>query len=374
MRYSALTLLFLAGTAVAAEPDPYATKPNGPVEVLLRAATFGEPDADAAIERWLVAHPQAKPEDRARLFERLCTDYGALGRNALRAPACKADKEDSGLSGVLRNEPDVRGSGSARVPLILNSHGSRSVEVVANGVAAPWYFDTGAEVSVISQTLADRIGVRRLEGSFKVGTTTAPVHGAMGIVPLLQIGGARVENLPVLILPDAQLTIGPMPTIPAILGLPAMVALGRIAWIDHGATLLLGDAAPAVPNGTRIHWHEEGLGIPISAHGKTLAAFFDSGANHTGLRAQGHALLDAPTEASAVEKTVRTGGAGGIVESKQQEYPRVPLSVAGTPLTFVDVNMKESDQRSAAQVGDDLIAQLSVLAIDFRSMRIAAKP
>jgi hypothetical protein len=374
--------LAAVAAATAKAPDPYALPPHGEIETMARAGQFGEPGADARIERWLVTHSTAPRADRLRLAHRLCEDYGAMNWAGSRAKACSLErsldpggKEDIGTALLLRDQPPLRARGSARVPLTLNGVGSRSATVTAGGVSALWFVDSGAQISVVSQSLATRIGVRMLDGKVEVGTTTAPVHGGVGIVDVLRIGDATVENVPVLVLPDAQLTIANLPPIPAILGLPAMVAFRRVAWLDHGKTLALGDMAPTAPaDAPKIYWHEDGVGIPLSGVTSVRGAHFDSGANVSYLYAAGHALLDGAGEASAVERTVRTGGAGGVIERKRKEYPQLSFAIGGAPIVLKHVAIHEEDVEGAARLGDDVLAQLSVLALDFDAMKAITTP
>jgi hypothetical protein len=381
----ALPVLMAASNAsLPPLPDPYATPSKGTVDTLLRRSQFGEPGADTAIERWLAANPRAPKADRAQLWHRLCSDDGLFGRYAAALEACtnetavapkgEAD-DDVAMASLLNGLPPVRATGSTLVPLIANKLGSRSASIIANGFALPWFVDSGAEVSVVSQSVADRIKVRMLAGTVKVGTTTAAVRGKMGVVDKLTIGDATVEHLPVIVLPDAQLTIADLPTIPAILGLPALVAFHRVAWIDGAQELALGDAAPAVPAGApRLYWHEEGVGVPISTVRGTRGAHFDSGANASYLRAAGHALLTRRLERSAVTHERRLGGAGGVVRSRQKVLPTLTIKLAGAPVTLSDVSIAEQDKEGAARIGDDAIRQLGALTLDFDAMRVAAKP
>lgn len=381
----AVTILLAASDpSLPPLPDPYAAPPKGTVDTLLRASQFGEPGADAAIQRWLAANPDAAKGDRAQMWHRLCSDDGVRGWYEAALAACSAEAtvapkgeadDDIAMAKALQGLPPVRAIGSAKVPLVANKLGSRSASVTVNGFALPWFIDSGAEVSVVSQSVADRIAVRMLPGSVQVGTTTAPVKGQMGVIDTLTIGGATVENLPVLVLPDAQLTIADLPTIPAILGLPALVAFERVAWLDGGQALALGDAAPAVPaDAPRLYWHEEGVGVPISTARGTRGAHLDTGANASYLRGLGRALLTRAQQRSAVAHDRRIGGAGGIVKSRQKVVAKLTLKLAGAPVTLTDVSIADQDKESAARIGDDAIAQLASLTLDFETMRVAAVP
>lgn len=374
--------LILAATAtVAGESDPLAGPPQGEIDTLIQAAEFGSPGADAAIEAWLRTHQHEKPVVQVRLYRRLCADRNVHGDYAAATLACSkavalgADEAQTLANNKkLRNTPALRAIGSAKVELTPNRLGSRDASVTVNGVSAPWLVDTGAQITVVSQSLADRIKVRTFEGGINVGSTTATVHGGLGMIDVLRLGPAAVENVPVLVLPDAQLKIGDLPQIQAILGLPVMVAFRRVEWVNAGHTWLLGDEAQSAPAGSpRLYWHEEGVGIPVSTARGMRGAHLDTGANESYLRAPAHALIEPADEAAAVTHKGRRGGAGGVVDTEEKEYPALNLNVAGAPLAFKNMSINEQDHQGAARLGDDVIRQLSMLILDFEHMRVAAR-
>jgi predicted aspartyl protease len=379
------TLALLVVQAALPQPDVYAPPPKaGTAERLAYDAQLGGAAEDAAIETWLAAHADAPAAQRAMLFHRLCNDYGVTLGGEKRVTACAEanklapdgeDASDEKIAEAFRAAPPIRAQGGATIPTIANPLGSKSANVTINGVTLPWFMDTGAEISVVTETTAAKLGVRVLPGSSDVGTSTNNrVTGKLGLIAKATIGGATIEHLPVLILPDAMLKLGKDFTIPGILGLPAFAALGRIAWLDGGEQLALGTAAP-LPKGktVRVYWHEDGLGIPITTPLGTAAAQFDSGADATALRRPGLALLTKDQLASSAERNATIGGAGGFVTTKVRVLPQLDYTIDDVPLQALKVNIEANDS-SAARVGSDMIAQLKLLTIDFATMTLQAVP
>ncbi|WP_084238726.1 retropepsin-like aspartic protease [Sphingomonas asaccharolytica] len=376
--------LLLAQTALP-QPNVYAPPPKaGTAERLAYDAQLGGAAEDAAIEAWLAVHADAPAALRAMLFHRLCNDYGVTLGGEKRVTACAEanklapdgeDASDEKIAEAFRAAPPIRAHGGATVATIANPLGSKSANVTVNGITLPWFMDTGAEISVVTESTAAKLGVRVLPGSSDVGTSTSNrVTGKLGVIDKATIGAATVENLPVLILPDAMLKLGKDYTIPAIFGLPAFAALGRIAWLDGGARLALGSAAP-MPKGktVRVYWHEDGLGIPITTAVGTMGAQFDSGADSTDLRKPGLALLTTDQIASATERNTTVGGAGGFVTTKVRVLPRLDYSIGDIPLTAFKVDIDDSED-GAGRIGSDMIAQLKLLTIDFATMTLQASP
>jgi predicted aspartyl protease len=377
-------LLLLAATVVALpQPDPYAPPPRaGTPERLAYDAELGGAAEDTAIEAWLAKHPDALAATRAMLWHRLCNDYGVRVGGERHIAACRNsfeltgdDKDDLDTALPFRAEPPTTAEGHAIVPLIVNPLGSRSADVTVNGVTLPWFIDTGAEITSLPETTAKRIGVRMMTGSANMGTSIGKdVNGRLGVIDTATIGGVTFRHIQVMVLPDAVLTFANGYLLPGIFGLPAIAATGRIAWLDGGTRLALGSAAPA-PTGTtdRAYWHEAGLGVPLRTTIGMAGAQFDSGADGTALRRPGMKLLTPAKTASITTRDGMVGGAGGYVRVKLRLLPELGYTLAGVPLRSLKVSIEDNDD-SAGRVGGDILTQLKLLTIDFRTMTLGAEP
>ncbi|MBV9883706.1 MAG: retroviral-like aspartic protease family protein [Sphingomonadaceae bacterium] len=394
MRFPIFLAVLLAGlsggSVEGAEINPYGPAPApGSPQALERAAMFGTPGAEAAIQLWLDANPAAPAELRRLLYHRLCELFGVRSWHALRARACQAGQalssehrtgdDDAGMAGALTETLPIRATGSATIALETNFLGSRSGPVTVNGVTLDWFIDTGAEVSVLPQSNADRLGVRYVGSGINVGTTTADVVGRVGVIDVLRIGDAIVQSVPVLVLPDERLSLalgpdGPRRMIPGILSLPVFAAFGRMAWLDGGARLALGEDAPRIrPASAPIYWHDDGLGVPFATARGLFGAHFDSGATHSYLYREGGALLRPAVRAAAIRREVHTAGAGGTIAEQLEELPRFVATIGGARVTLGRVPIQES-QEKVARFGDDVIRRLRLLVFDFARMRMSAVP
>lgn len=390
-KYAAAGLVLLAVTsdrAIAADPyGPLALA--GSVEQMDLDAMRGVPGADSAIRAWLTHHPDAPEAERRRLNHRLCELFGIRSWHAARLGACaaagtsSAGDDDNGIARALAETPPIRATGTVDIALEDNFLGSRAAAVTVRDITLSWFIDTGAEISVLPQSNADRLGVRYLGGNVSVGTTTADVAGRIGVIDVMRIGAATVENVPVLVLPDSRLTVHPTADarpgtgqmIQGILGLPVFAAFGRMAWLDRGSRLLLGAAAPRPGLGAApIYWHDDGLGVPLTIGAVRVGAHFDSGANHTYLYDPiARSLLPAGVRATALTRTVRTGGAGGTIEERLDELPDLAATLGSTPVHFRRVPIQLRPE-GTARVGDDVIRQLGLLLFDFEQMLMDSRP
>ncbi len=364
---------------IAANPYGTAAQTATGGDALIRAAVFGAPGASATLARWLDEHGDAPPDQRRTGYAVLCNVYGAYTWHSLRATACAAapkteGDDDEAVAKALTATPPVRARGTARIPLHWNALGVQDIIATAGAVDLPWLVDTGAEISVLSQSSADRLKPHYIEGQFSVGTTTDPVIGRVAVIDVLRIGTAIVENVPVLVLPDAQLAVGGGKILPAVLGLQVLNAFHRVAWVDHAKYLVLGESAPRAGGSSfRLYWHDDGVGVPVRTSLGVQGAFLDTGANSSLLRPSGLALLSPAERASAVQKKIRIGGAGGMVTRTEAEYPSLSFSIAGAAVRLKKISMDTRDDQGAARLGVDMVSQFEVFVLDFETMRIGER-
>ncbi len=100
------------------------------------------------------------------------------------------------------------GSQSDRVAMQLTKPSVPRVDVRINGSRNTFAIvDSGAVLSIISDTLADSLHVRRLgtfEGTF-YGLLDEPIQVRFGLLESLEIGSIRLENVPVAIMPNDKM-------------------------------------------------------------------------------------------------------------------------------------------------------------------------
>ena len=363
-----LLLAALASASIADDADP-----------ALRDLMRGAPGAEARAE--LALTDRATTADaRSRILSILCHVRGMRGRYAEAARSCAAQPaptrspDSIAFWSALADIPPPRAIGSATVPITRNWAQLSQVVAEANGARMEWAVDTGAEVSIMAASLARKIGVKPLTGnSLRVGTATASTSGELGLIGLLRIGDATVENLVVLVLADERFALGKGRILPPILGLPNLVAFGRVAWLDGGTRMALGDAAPpAGPDAAPLYWHEDGIGLEFVTPAGERIAHFDSGANRGDIHPEALALLAAAERTAIASRMATTGGAGGLVRKVQGHVPRIAARIAGVPITLTDISVEDS-MESGVRIGMDFVDQLETLVLDFEAMRVAAK-
>lgn len=151
----------------------------------------------------------------------------------------------------------------------------------------PWLLDTGANLSVVSKTFAERLGLKLFPGVARTqgGMTGIENPLRVSMLPTLQMGGATLHNVVVLVLDDANLNINlgkQTYQINGIIGYPVFQALGTITFL-HNGEFEAGEAVGASGAGTRMYLNELTPVVICKVEGVDLPFSFDSGANSTDL-------------------------------------------------------------------------------------------
>lgn len=309
--------------------------------------------------------------DAANALDRLYRQYGAA-----MAPADRADlHNDIEFRRALRDAPPQRTTVSSAftIPLRPDALGLREVVVHVGRDSSGWIFDTGANLSTITDGMARRLGLHVITtGAATKGITGASVPNKVAVIPEMRFGGARVRNAVAIVLPDSALDVPQAHfQITAILGYPVLEALGRLAIgtdrlrVDPGAgeapsdasNLFLDDLAPLVA---------------ATVGDSTRLFHFDSGADATMLtvrfcRAYTSLLTGLDTT------SVKIGGAGGVQRYEGYRIPQLPVAIGGQRANLDSVFVMREESRSPFEsyfgnLAGNLAERFGGYTIDFRAM------
>jgi hypothetical protein len=376
-------LLTLAAPAAAGTPDFFTSRMGLEADTALYLdAWWGDANTIERLRARLNQSPA--PTNAYDGWSLLCgfeyhtAQYAKAVPDCEKAIALNPDGGDANTLAIVKlvaDQPPPRAYGSARVPV---TSGVR-VPVKAGGYNGTAIADTGAQVSVMMQSVAKAAHVKMMGASRDVGSTTAAVTGQIGLIPEVNLGDAVVKNIPVLVLPDAQLTIGDgkkSVSLPFILSLYALADFGRVAWLDHDKWLVLGSAAPAsFPDAVPMIWHPTGIAVPLEGPGGRRTAQFDSGADSSYLYESGAALLSDAERTSIIKTKRKIGGVGGIVEEDIRRVPQASLTLAGQPLVLKNLDIaKQPETGEAARLGEDVLQAYSAVVFDFGAMTFSVSP
>ncbi|MDY7093826.1 MAG: aspartyl protease family protein [Acidobacteriota bacterium] len=218
--------------------------------------------------------------------------------------------------------------------------------MVATGVAGHrlnLLVDTGASFSVLSESVAHRVGVELGSApGFDVETSVdAPVRARIASLGLLRFGRAEVRDHPVLVMSDEALRF-PLPdgsqwSLDGIVGWN-ILRQGRLVldWkrgvYDFSPSRGGSDAEP------NLFW----LGYPLvtcrTADGEPLLFGLDTGSRNTSLEAS---ALDKLSFGEVRKKTVTIGGAGGTQEVETEVVDWLELIIHHTRVAVADVQRED---------------------------------
>jgi predicted aspartyl protease len=332
------------------------------------------------IEAWIASHPNASAQDQGRAYGALCEARSHLGRYRAAAEACARKAEISGHNADLDQSIAFRRSLTGLAPISVSGAfdaeltygwvGMGELPVTINGVTINWGVDTGAEVSIISQSDAQRFGVRVIDTDLAIrGSSPGTAPGKVGVIPLMHAGGAEIRNVPVFVLPDAALTPEPGHRVPPIFGAPIMYAYGRVEFLDHGRRIRLVPSSPTKLPGV-VTWCESGVAIDVALAGGSVRAILDTGANVTELNTATQSLLTPTERAALVPISTARAGVSGAVSERLMEAPKLALHAAGE--TCIVRNARFSAEPGGAydhgRVGMDLVKACKNVTVDFATM------
>lgn len=366
-------------TDVFARHAALASAPRDDINRLALDTTLGRAGAETRVERWLVSHVGASEDERIVGLLALCSARFRRQRYEAALDVCsEAESLRSGVATailpLLRAARDVPPLAWSRTGVLLDLE-DRHVVVSNNHVSVTALVDTGAEIAVVMESVARQLGGRALSGEVSMETTTTPVAGGLVVFDRLTIGSAELRNLIALVLPDDALELGEGDTLHLVLSLPVVTALGRAAFLEHGARLALGSAAPRVGRrSVPLYWDGSGVGFAAAFANGGRGVHFDTGSRRTWLFPAALAVLSA-AELATREPFDRTiGGLGGERTESASRLRGVVLAIAGQPWRFDTIEVAQDDENGeAARVGFDLFGRFETVSLDFSAMRMMVR-
>ncbi len=257
--------------------------------------------------------------------------------------------------------------------MVVGPRGQAGLEVEVNGRPGIWWFDTGASLSVVSRSAADRWGVRILEdvGPFRVSTASSlEARARLGEVDRLRVGEVEVGNHAVLVLPDGDLTFeledGTTTALEGILGWTVIRSLRTE--LDLPASRYTARVSRSTPGRDRnLGW----LGYPVvrlaDGTGQPLLFGVDTGSRNTSITQN---ILRKSELGPVRLDTVRIGGVGGAVEEEARVAESLTLAFPDVLVTIPGVRTERTSGaddvlffRVDGVLGID-VAQGGILVVD----------
>jgi predicted aspartyl protease len=353
------------------------------------SARFGEEQAGiAGLRRFVAASPETAMARQA--WEELASAQARIGhyRDA-------ADAWTEALRLTPRDDPERRENENTRVlyaalgavapqtiefsgnPVVQassNHLGSWNVAVEINGHRADWIFDTGANLSTISESGAREMGLSIRETKAYVSGSTGMKNTLhLAVAHGLRLGPARLNNVVLLVLSDQSLYIGPLHyRIQGILGLPVIRALG-VSEMSAKGLLLIGAGKAAAQQEPNLFFDELRSIVEIRHRGQPLQMYLDTGANETDSYPSIRAALSGNEKAHLKKKREKAAGAGGMIKRSVTKIPLLRFELAGRDLEMKNVDVLEKQPSGGLQYYDGVLGMDALaggFTLDYRTMRL----
>ena len=231
--------------------------------------------------------------------------------------------------------------------------------------------DTGANLSVLTESTARRLGLRIAGGSSVRSSSRSAVPVRLAVATRLEIAGNTFHNVAFLVMSDADLRL-PLPggyDIPAIVGFPVLQALGRVTFRPDA--LVVGTARP-VAAGPNLVASGSDLFVRATVNGLEVPLHVDSGASNTTLGPRFG--VDHPDLVARLERrSTRSAGAGGAIVGEASVLRDATVEVAGVETKLPTVEVTNPVAGAAGYfgtLGQDVLRRAGGYTIDFERMTL----
>jgi predicted aspartyl protease len=274
---------------------------------------------------------------------------------------------------VLAESPDQEFAGG-RTTVELRDGG---LPFSINGVEATYWFDTGAELSVLSESEAKRFGLRIQSAAVKVGDLNGTqVSARITVADELSIGSGRLRQVAFLVLPDNQPPFDEQsPGARGLIGLPVLLALERFAWgADKKFEIGPKPSNKSVPHADLCFDGNHPV-VQVRYDNRALAFALDTGASNTDLYPPFAAAFPELIRSAAKTDSYKMEGVGGAKYMEAATLESLKFSIGGFPVTLKSAGVllkptTDSSKFFAGNLGIDLLQQAHKTTFDFKAMSL----
>lgn len=271
------------------------------------------------------------------------------------------------LSGQPKQIVKIKGTAKIKMSRDKAKLANLAVESVGNTI--DFIFDTGANLSTVTRTTAEKFGMQILEGQIEVGAITGvKVMAVLAVCPEFHIGSITVKNAVFIVFPGDALSFPQIDyQINGIIGFPVIEALNEIQITQSDEFIV-----PENPT----HSNARNMALDfltplIRINGEHYT--FDTGATSTALYSKYFAKHKDAIEKDNSLADIKLGGAGGVLEKKAYKIDfTAAIDKTEVVLKGVEVYTEKLDENENeyGNIGQDLVRQFQKMTINFDEMFI----
>ena len=233
--------------------------------------------------------------------------------------------------------------------------------------------DTGANLSTISESYAQKLGMSIREASVEVNTATGmKLRTRMAVADKFDVGGLEFENVVFLVLPDDQLAFEEVGySIKGIVGFPIIHQMRELRIGREHITI------PSKPTPSHLgNLCLEGLMPVIKARARDeeLIFTFDTGATRSELSRRYFDRHRQWIESEGELLTARRGGGGGMVDAENYFIDDFTLEIGTAEVTLPQIGVSLENylfnEDKDGNMGQDVFMRFDETVICFEYMYV----
>lgn len=278
------------------------------------------------------------------------------------------------LLATLSESPDQQLAHKSSTTLQLQDNG---LPISVNGVQGTYWFDTGANLSILSDSDAKRFGLAMRAVSTKMGVSTGEkVDMRVAVADELAIGSVRLKHVAFLVASDDQPPFNEAPPgSRGLIGIPVLLAFQRFVWgADKKFEIGSKSSSTHAPHSDLCF---DGL-YPIAQiqfEKRSLAFVLDTGATNTDLYPPFATAFPELISTAAKTDSYKMEGVGSLRYMDAATLPSLNFRIGGYPVILkpAGVLLKPTGEASKffeGNLGIDLLQQAHKTTFDFIAMTL----
>jgi predicted aspartyl protease len=251
--------------------------------------------------------------------------------------------------------------------------GLANLSVTKDTSVLDFIFDTGANISTVSESTARRLNMQWLNGTVEVGAITGKkVKARLAVCDRMHIADIVIENALFLVFPDKALYIAPLSfQINGIIGFPVINALKEIHFRKKDTLFIPTATTPMPIQNMALDFLTPVIGIDEESY------TFDTGADNTMLYKAFYQKYKTRIDSAYTERPLSFAGVGGGI-TKPGYKVNFTKTLFGKRIQLDSISLYKSDFEADAKkyygnIGQDLIRQFDEFILNFESMYILFK-
>jgi hypothetical protein len=264
---------------------------------------------------------------------------------------------------IFHGSSIIKKNERGRIPLEINS---QKISLT---------FDTGANLSVITNSLAEKLALKVINVPIEVVAVAGnKVKAGLAVAREVRIGNAIIHNVVFLVFDDKDLYISEANfQIDGLIGFPVIEALREITFLCDGEIYI----PPAPSKGGEQNMCFDGLSLLIAGRfkDKRLTFALDTGANRSTLYPPFYREYEDMIKAEYKEYSERVRGVGGYKEIKGYLAKNIVLRFSTKAAHFEQIPILTERTTDISlhfygNLGQDLIKQFEKMTLNFETMSL----